>query len=29
MPVIKIGSKWIVGFDRERIEKELARRASY
>jgi glutaredoxin 3 len=28
MPVIKIGSKWIVGFDRERIEKELARRAS-
>jgi glutaredoxin 3 len=28
VPVIKIGSKWIVGFDRERIEKELARRAS-
>jgi glutaredoxin 3 len=28
VPVIKIGSSWIVGFDRERIEKELARRAS-
>lgn len=28
VPVIKIGSKWIVGFDGERIEKELARRAS-
>ena len=28
VPVIKIGSKWIVGFDRERIEKELARRGS-
>jgi glutaredoxin 3 len=28
VPVIKIGNKWIVGFDRERIEKELARRAS-
>jgi glutaredoxin 3 len=28
VPVIKIGSKWIVGFDRERIEKELARKAS-
>ena len=28
VPVIKIGSKWIVGFDRERIDKELARRAS-
>jgi glutaredoxin 3 len=28
VPVIKSGSKWIVGFDRERIEKELARRAS-
>jgi glutaredoxin 3 len=27
VPVIKIGSSWIVGFDRERIEKELARRA--
>jgi hypothetical protein len=24
VPVIKIGSSWIVGFDRERIEKELA-----
>ena len=28
VPVIKIGSKWIVGFDRERIDKELARQAS-
>jgi glutaredoxin 3 len=28
VPVIKIGSRWIVGFDRERIEKELARKAS-
>lgn len=28
VPVIKIGSAWIVGFDRERIEKELARRSS-
>ena len=28
VPVIKIGNKWIVGFDRELIEKELARRAS-
>jgi glutaredoxin 3 len=28
VPVIKIGSSWIVGFDRERIEKELARRTS-
>ena len=28
VPVIKIGSSWIVGFDRERIEKELARKAS-
>ena len=28
VPVIKIGNKWIVGFDRERIEKELARRTS-
>ena len=27
VPVIKIGSKWIVGFDKQRIEKELARRA--
>ena len=23
VPVIKIGSRWIVGFDRERIAKEL------
>jgi glutaredoxin 3 len=28
VPVIKIGGSWIVGFDRDRIEKELARRAS-
>ena len=28
VPVIKIGSAWIVGFDRERIDKELARKAS-
>ena len=28
VPVIKIGSSWIVGFDRERVERELARRAS-
>ena len=28
VPVIKIGNKWIVGFDRERIDKELARKAS-
>ncbi len=28
VPVIKIGSRWIVGFDKERIEKELARRVS-
>jgi len=27
VPVIKIGSKWIVGFDRERIDKGLARTA--
>jgi hypothetical protein len=26
--VIKIGSRWIVGFDKEQIEKELARKAS-
>ncbi len=25
VPVIKIGSRWIVGFDRPPIEKELAR----
>ena len=28
VPVIKIGGAWIVGFDRERIDKELARRDS-
>ena len=28
VPVIKIGSNWIVGFDKQRIEKELACRAS-
>jgi glutaredoxin 3 len=28
VPVIKIGSAWIVGFDRDRIDKELARKAS-
>ena len=27
VPVIKIGSTWIVGFDKERIDKELARKA--
>jgi hypothetical protein len=27
LPVIKIGSRWIVGFDREKIDKELARKA--
>ena len=25
VPVLKIGSKWIVGFDRPRIERELER----
>ena len=25
VPVIKIGSKWIVGFDKTTIERELAR----
>ena len=25
VPVIKIGSRWIVGFDQSAIEKELAR----
>lgn len=25
VPVLKIGSKWIVGFDRARIERELGR----
>ncbi|HET7270244.1 MAG TPA: glutaredoxin family protein [Rubrobacter sp.] len=28
VPVIKIGNAWIVGFDKNRIEKELSRRAS-
>jgi glutaredoxin 3 len=28
VPVIKIGSKWIVGFDKKRIDRELARKAS-
>ena len=28
VPVIKIGSSWIVGFDRNRIDRELARRDS-
>lgn len=28
VPVVKIGGKWIVGFDKERIDKELSRRAS-
>jgi glutaredoxin-like YruB-family protein len=28
VPVIKIGGRWIVGFDRERIDRELARKAS-
>ena len=28
VPMIKIGSSWIVGFDKERVERELARRAS-
>jgi glutaredoxin 3 len=27
VPVIKIGSSWIVGFDKDRIDKELARKA--
>jgi len=27
VPVIKIGSSWIVGFDKGRIDKELARKA--
>ena len=27
VPVIKIGSAWIVGFDKGRVEKELARKA--
>ena len=28
VPVIKIGNTWIVGFDKGRIDKELARRKS-
>ena len=28
VPVIKIGSRWIVGFDKEQIDRELARNAS-
>ncbi len=28
VPVIKIGNAWIVGFDKERIDRELARRDS-
>ena len=28
VPVIKIGSSWIVGFDKRRIDKELSRKAS-
>ncbi len=28
VPVIKIGNKWIVGFDKERIDKELTRKTS-
>ena len=27
VPVIKIGSSWVVGFDKDRIDKELARKA--
>ena len=27
VPVIKIGNTWIVGFDKERIDRELARRS--
>ncbi len=27
VPVIKIGNAWIVGFDKERIDRELARRS--
>ncbi len=26
--VIKIGNRWFVGFDREKIDKELSRKAS-
>ena len=28
VPVIKIGSSWIVGFDKRCIDRELSRRAS-
>ena len=28
VPVIKIGGSWIVGFDKERIDRELACKAS-
>jgi glutaredoxin 3 len=28
VPVIKIGSRWIVGFDKEQIEKALVHKAS-
>lgn len=28
VPVIRIGGAWIVGFDRESIDRELARRSS-
>jgi glutaredoxin len=28
VPVIKIGGRWIVGFDKEQIDKELARKVS-
>ena len=28
VPVIKIGGRWMVGFDKGQIDKELARRAS-
>ncbi len=28
VPVIKIGNTWIVGFDKARIDRELARRGS-
>jgi glutaredoxin 3 len=28
VPVIKNGSRWIVGFDKEQIDKDFARKAS-
>lgn len=28
VPVVKIGGKWIVGFDRPSIERELARKSA-